>query len=372
MRIGVDLLWVRPGINGGTESVIRNLLKAFGELGEEQFLLFVSPDNRASFESLKGYPNMDFHLCRVNTADPKKRVVWQFLQEDRLVRKCGVDLLFSPIYSLPRHKKGKIPYVAVIHDLQALHYPEYFGRLRNFFFRYSWKKTCRTADRIITISDYCKEDILRFCPEAEGRITRIYNPVEFAGKDRERETVAPGTLSEILSKYGLRAGEYDYCVSSLLPHKNLDTLLRMKAKFREDPTPLLISGVGGRKEEFDARVRELDLTDRVFQTGFVSNEERDALYSACRLFLFPSVFEGFGMPPIEALSFGKRVVMTREASLQEVSAGKAVYVEDPYDEAEWDEKVLEALSREEEVVTFPQYEPLTIAKEYLKVFRELL
>ena len=368
MIIGVDLLWVRPGVNGGTESVIRNLLKAFGEIGKEDFLLFVSRDNADSFRNYESHPNMKLQICDVDSAMPFKRVLWQNFRQDSFARKSGADIFFSPIYSIPRHKRGNIPYVAVIHDMQALHYPEYFGRIRNLFFRLSWKNTCKNADHVITISDYCKDEIIDFYPDVKNRITRIYDPVDIQKSDSACQMDAN---ESILGKYGVKHGGYDYCVSSLLPHKNLDTLLRMKAKFREGAVPLLISGVGGRAEEFNARIKELGLEDLVFQTGFVSNEERDSLYRGCRLFLFPSVFEGFGMPPIEALAFGKRVVMTQESCLREVTRDRAVYVEKPFDEAEWNEKITNALSLDEEIVTFPEYDPHTVAEEYLEVFRKV-
>ncbi len=379
MLIGVDLLWVRHGINGGTESVIRNLLKAFGEIGEEEFLLFVSGDNADSFRAFGEYKNIRLHVCDTDSAIPVRRVLWQNMHEDELAFKCGVDLMFSPIYSLPRFKKGRIPYVAVIHDMQALHYPEYFGKIRNMFFRYSWKKTCRDASRVITISDYCKDEIEKFYPAVKGRITRIYDPVDidFRGSTRDHDG-APvygrefeETIGKVLEKYGLSRGGYDYCVSSLLPHKNLDTLLKMKAEFRGDNTPLVISGVGGHDEEFGERIRQLDIDELVLRTGFVSDEERNALYAGCRLFLFPSVFEGFGMPPVEALAFGKRVVMTKEACLREITADKAVYVDDPYDPADWAEKTGHAVTLKEKVVSFPQYDPHVIASSYLRIFRNV-
>ena len=367
MLIGIDLLWVRHGINGGTESVIRNLLKAFGETGAEEFLLFVSRDNADSFSLYRVFPNMKFHICDVDSADPVKRVIWQTLHLDKMAAAEKVDLMFSPIYSIPRHKKSGIPYVAVIHDMQALHFSEYFGRVRNIFFRRSWKNTCKNAAHVITISDYCKDEIIKFYPKCNDRITRIYDPVDIQIPGEEDKE----TVEQVTNKYGVKFGAYDYCVSSLLPHKNLDTLLKMKSQYREDAVPLLISGVGGRIDEFNTKVKALGLDKQVINTGFVSDEERNALYAGCRLFLFPSVFEGFGMPPIEALAFGKRVVMTKEACLEEVTKGNAVYVDDPFDPSEWNDKIRHALQLKEKTVIFPEYHPHRIASEYLEVFRSV-
>ena len=171
----------------------------------------------------------------------------------------------------------------------------------------------------------------------------------------------------------MEQGQYDYCVSSMLPHKNLTTLLRTVELRRRQgkPCTLVLSGVGGRHEDFDAEVERLNIGDIIINTGFVSDEERDCLYDHCRLFLFPSIFEGFGMPPIEAMRRGKRVVMTRESCLEEVTQGKAVYVDSPYDAADWSRKMDIALEERPEIQTFERYEPKNVAAEYIKVFNSL-
>ena len=128
--------------------------------------------------------------------------------------------------------------------------------------------------------------------------------------------------------------------------------------------------MGGDTAEFDAAVATLGIGDLVINTGFVSNEERDCLYENCRLFLFPSIFEGFGMPPIEAMRRGKQVVMTRESCLEEVTEGKAVYVENPHDVEEWDKQIESAMQKETRLEAFPQYELENVAEKYVKVFLE--
>ena len=113
------------------------------------------------------------------------------------------------------------------------------------------------------------------------------------------------------------------------------------------------------------------MKDNVIFTGFVDDATRNGLYTYCRAFLFPSVFEGFGMPAVEAMFLGKPVLTTRCASIPEVTQNKANYVDDPYNVNEWIDKMIR-LPEKSEDIDFMRYDELVVAKEYIRVINVFL
>lgn len=209
MRIGIDLLWVRPGKNGGTESYIRNLLDGFAQYGnsENEYYLYLSRDNEESFE--KYFSNTIFvkKVMPVESAGQAKRVLWENLHLSSQGRKDRLNLWFMPVYSRPFFMGGDIPCITVIHDLQGLHYPEYFSKGRNLFFRFSWWIDCHTSAKVVTISEFCKKDILSHYKIPADKVKVIYNPIIM-----DEEITDFSILAE---KYHIQSKQYFYTVSSL-------------------------------------------------------------------------------------------------------------------------------------------------------------
>lgn len=365
-KIAIDLLWLRPGKVGGTESYIRNLLDGFLALKEDyDFTLLVSRDNVDTFRKYEKDSRYHLLVADIESRNIAKRIIWQNLFQNRLLRRHGFKKCFEPVYCKP-WLNGGIQYTCVIFDLQALHYPEYHPFHEVAYSRLCWRMDVMNAARILVTTHWVKEDIEKHYHRKDIEV--IYVPILI----KENEVIE---FAQLHDKYHIEKKQFFYTVSQMIPHKNLQTLITMMDKIvhgKESynlPDKLLISGVSGNAAEpLKKQIADMGLERNVVLTGFISNEERNTLYQSCHTFLFPSVFEGFGMPPIEAMLFKTRVITTKCASIPEVTQGKAVYVNDPYDAEEWIHRLLE--EQIQETVDFSKYDPERISREYLAYLKE--
>ena len=363
-KIAIDLLWLRPGKVGGTEAYIRNLLDGFSHLKEDfLFTLLVSKDNSRTFEKYAEDSRFELLIANVKSANIAKRIIWQNLFQNRLLRKHGFKKCFEPVYCKP-WLNGGIDYICVVHDLQAYHYPQYHPIHEVVYSKLCWKMDAQNAAGMIAISEWVKEDIMQKYHRTDIEV--IYNPI-MINKNQITDFEA------IKKKYGVEEKSFFYAVAQMIPHKNLGTLIKIIDKLaKEDhelPSKLLISGVNGNAaKDLQKEIQERQLQNHVFLKGFVSDEERNTLYANCYAFLFPSIFEGFGMPPVEAMMFGTRTITTRCTSIPEVTQGKAEYVEDPYSVDEWIEKMKQKENHSAEM-DFSQYDSEYISKKYLEILQ---
>ena len=360
IKTAIDLLWVRPNQVGGIEAYIRNLLNGFLLLEDEyEFYLMVSRDNAESFARYEKDSRFHLTICNIMSANVSKRILWQNLHLGKEIIKMGIRTCFEPYYCKPFLGTNGISFITTIHDLQAIHYPEYFSKLKVLWMRVSWYNSVKTSKVVVAISDYVKGDIIEHYKDSSDKILSIHNPI----------TIDPDKIASadyIEGKYNIKRQEFFFTVSSLLPHKNLKTLLYVIRKIKDEeiklPNRLIISGIGGKsKDEIQGTIQNLGLEENITLTPFISEEERNALYKNCRAFLFPSIFEGFGMPPVEAMLFGTPVVTTKMTSIPEVTQGKANYVDDPFNVDQWIEEIRKAEYRE---LDFSVYDLKVIAGEY--------
>lgn len=370
MRIAIDLTWDKPMKSGGVESFALNLIDGFLKLDDQnEYVLLLAHDNSDYLKKHFGNDKRIKYLeCDTNANAVAQHLWWQSAHEYSVLKKNHLDFCYFPVYEMPIYRDKKVKCVTTVHDIQAQHFPEYFKKHELIWFHMAWQKVLDNSDKVVAITNYTKEDLEKYY-HSHGNIEVIYNPVSM-------EVSEIADFKKLAEQYKIEEGKYFYTVCSMHKHKNLITLLKMMKKIKEEnidlPKKLVISGVGGpNKEAFAKEVAELGIQDSVVLTAFVSNAERNALIKYSNMFLFPSIFEGFGMPPIEAMLLGKKVLTTRKTSLAEVTMNQCNYVEDPFNIDEWIQEITKMQGEAEKTVSFEQFRDTNAARQYLDLFYQV-
>lgn len=369
IKFAVDLLWVRHKIVGGTESFVNNLLLGFSRLKDDYCLyLICAKDNYQLFEKYTEDSRVQLIITKAESKNVWRRIIWQNMRLNKLLEQKKITICLEPVYAKPIIGTRKIRYITVIHDLEAIHNPQNHNIITNIWLRICWWNSVHTSKYVVAISNFVREDIIKKYRRCDGKVITIYDPIIIKTKEQ-------CSIEELYKLYGIKDNEYYYTVSKLNPHKNLDTLVKvfgeMKKRDIHLPRTLIVSGVdGGQAALLKNLSANLGISTNVIMTGYVENSIRNALYRHARAFLFPSVFEGFGMPLVEAMSLSTPVVTTTKCSMQEVTQGLANYVKDPYSIDEWIEKMIKIENNSSRFKP-EMFLPEIIAKQYINLLNEV-
>lgn len=239
------------------------------------------------------------------------------------IEKHGFGLYHEPNFLL---FKTKLPSVVTVHDLSILRYPETHPKDRVAFMSKRIGKSILLADRVITDSEYVRQEIIEEFNLSPDKVVSVL----LAAADNF-SPVSGDELVTGLKQFGLCAGRYILAVGTLEPRKNLTTAIKAYACLPEairEEFPFVIVGMTGwRTEGLDHEISSLISKGQIRRLGYVPDDILPTLYSGARVFVYPSLYEGFGLPPLEAMACGVPVIVSNRSSLPEVVGEVGVKVD---------------------------------------------
>lgn len=399
--IAVDMTPVLPGgKNGGAKIVALELLKSFKTIApEDRFLILTASWNHEELAILEG-SNMT-RFCILTGEEPKPkpsnarypgrlkrglgkiyRTLRRRLQpgqiRERPLTSRGVDLLFCPFTALTYAEPG-LPVVSVIHDLQHRDYPQFFSPheidQRDSFL----SDVSRRANAIICVSEYTRQAAIRHLKIRPEKTHAVHNCIQarLSNPDSSR-------VSRDLANLGIDHLPYMFYPANFWPHKNHRMLLIAYGVFLsrnpDQKIDLVFTGApDDLQEELKNAVGRMGLAKRVHFLGFLPDDQLAAVWQGCEFLIFPSLYEGFGIPALEAMSFGKPVLCSNSTSLPEVAGDAALYFDPrkPGDMVQCLERIVgnpplatELIDRGNRRVT--DFHPEAMSRRYLEIFHSTI
>jgi len=395
MKIGIDARFYGPtgkGLGRYTQEVVDNIIKITSDDSPNfderviDYVIFLNPDN---FD--------EFNVDKSNVKKVKLTSAWyswseQFTLPYYLWRE-HLDLIHFPHFNVPIFTPSK--FVVTIHDLILTHFPttratthnHIWYYFKNFAYRLVILVALKRSERIITVSEFTKQDIIKQFHIKPSKIVVTYEGVANLSASRDSLFVAKLNNQEILMQYHIPHNFLLY-VGNAYPHKNLNTLLKVFAQLHNEHPELRLVLVGKidyfyKRVQEEARVLNLwqegNVNSPVIFPGYVPDAQLEILYAEARVYVFPSLYEGFGLPPLEAMAQGCPVISSDRGSLKEI-LGEAAYYFNPEDEADMLVKINTLLNDSEKrnelkklgYLQAKKYNWWECARRTLKVYNEAL
>jgi glycosyltransferase involved in cell wall biosynthesis len=324
MRIGFDATALPAEPVGAGRYIIRLVRSLAAIVAENELFVFVQDSRRALIDA----PALEkVQWIETPEISPARRLVWEQTTLPRLARRSGLDLLHSPHYTRPL----SLPCASVVtfHDMTFFLYPQLHTRSKRLFFPWMMRMSARLADAIIADSESTRRDALKILSIPEEKIFTV--PLGI-GEEFHRITDMH-LLEDCRRRYNLPQTFFLY-VGLVEPRKNLPLLLNAYARLaqQEEPPMLVVVGrFGWMVEDVLRQVEALQLQDRVLFTGYIPDQDLPLVYNLAQTLLYPSRYEGFGFPPLEAMACGTPVITTAVSAMRD-QVGDAGLLIPPQDE----------------------------------------
>ena len=315
MRIGIDAHMVGSR-ETGNETYCQGLVEGLAQIEDHnEYMVYLN--SPGAMPSVNGHGRLQRRMLR--SASNAWRLAMGFAQASR---DDGLDLLHVT-YNVPFFTR--CPAVVAVHDISYVHFPEFFSkrdlRLLSTYVPYSVKK----ARQVLTLSESAASDIERVYHVPRSKISII----PLAARAIYTDMAQPMRVDQAREAYGL-TGPYVLAVGNLQPRKNLVRLIEAFAQLPGSLSDLKLA-IAGREQwqesEVYRRVADLQLQERVVFTGYLSDQELALLYHGTLALIYPSLYEGFGLPILEAMSCGTPVICSNTSSMPEVAGDAAIMVD---------------------------------------------
>jgi glycosyltransferase involved in cell wall biosynthesis len=335
MRIGINALGLSAGQMGGVEVYFRNLVANLGKVDpDNEYLLFVDRHSQSVFG-----PGLPPHVRLVIIAPPPPSLplwiralrYWRLFPSPLVgsqLEGSGVDVIHYPDSVI--HPPGiALPCVLTFHDIQHEYFPDYFPFRMRLLRKLTYGPSARKARRIITDSQFTRKTLVETFHIPAGKIT----PIHWGTDAGFRPDVSLTEVQGVRQKYHLPQ-VFAFYPANTWPHKNhlrlVQAISLLQRKYRFDCKLVLCGQPQWGHDALLTALEAYDVQGDVLILGYVPVEDLPALYHAASLLVYPSLFEGFGIPLVEAMSCGCPIVCSDVASLPEL-AGDAAVLMDPYD-----------------------------------------
>ncbi|MDF1695713.1 MAG: glycosyltransferase family 1 protein [Saprospiraceae bacterium] len=298
---------------GGIHIYTKEILNALSKLDKKnEYLVFRS-------KTMKEFDGME-EIVVPYSSFPGYRFWRIFFQIPKLLKKKNIDLVVEPAHFGPLNLPKKIKRITVIHDMTVFMFPKYHVFLSQFLQRKFLPRILKKTDCIITNSESTSKDLIHHFPFTQNKTSTV-----LLGKD---DSFIPQSDHSILTKYKINQ-PYILFVGTLEPRKNITTLIEAFNLFKtqtKSPHQLLLLGKKGWKSKnVFAAIEESPFKEDIIWHGYVPKKELPVFYTMAEIFVYPSNYEGFGLPVLEAMACGTPVITSNVSSLPEVGESAVVY-----------------------------------------------
>lgn len=326
---------------GGVATYIRNLVTGALNTTSPDWEIITFASKNA--KSLFGESCYDLHYTYLPAAHPVPRILGEKIYWPYLIKRHKIDLFHSPISYIP--PGVNIPAIMTIHDLRYFHFPETYTRLRRNFLEKMIPISAKRAWKIIAVSEYTKKDIIEKLGIPPEKIIVIHEGIDSKKFTQQYDS---SLQNEIKKKYQLPS-KYILAVGHLEPRKNYIRLLEafkiFKEKYKSPHSLVIVGQENWFYKNIYKRVNELKIDNFIHFTGYVPDDDLVIIYKSATVFIAPSIFEGFGLTPLEAMAAGVPVIVSNAAAHPEICGDAALYF-NPYNIDEIAETLEQTISNE--------------------------